>query len=152
MAAKPATRVPSIVPFFNPLARRLLGRGVPLGPNALLTVRGRKSGVDRTTPVAVVELQGRRWVIGTFGDVNWVRNLRAAREARLAIGSKVAPFTADELTPEEATRFFSQVLGPYVRGMALGPLLLRLLNARDVLSDPAAAAATRPMFELHQAA
>ena len=91
-------------------------------------------------------------MIGTVGDVNWVRNLRAASEARLAIGSKVSSVTADELTPEEATTFFIKMLGPYVRGMAIGPLLLRLLDARDILSDPAAAAATRPVFELHQAA
>ena len=53
-------RVPFFVPIFNPIARRLLGAGVPLGPNALLTVRGRRTGAPRTTPVALVELKGRR--------------------------------------------------------------------------------------------
>ena len=64
------TRVPFFVPLFNPVTRRLLGVGVPLGPNALLTVRGRTSGLPRTTPVALLVIDGRRWVIGTFGDVN----------------------------------------------------------------------------------
>src|SRR6266849_4988353 len=68
-------QVPSFVPIFSPLALRLIRMGVPLGPNALLAIRGRKSGLMRTTPVAVLATGGRRWVIGTFGDVNWVRNL-----------------------------------------------------------------------------
>ena len=38
----------------------------------------------RTTPVALVEIGDRRWVVGTFGEVNWVRNLRAAGEAALS--------------------------------------------------------------------
>ena len=69
MAARtePAALVPSFVGFFNPLAQRMLGVGIPLGPNALITIRGRKSTVDRTTPVALVEIGDRRWVIGTFG-------------------------------------------------------------------------------------
>src|SRR2546423_11430149 len=92
------TRVPFFVPLFNPIARRLLGVGIPLGPNALLTVRGRKSGQPRTTPVALVEVGGRRWVIGTFGEVNWVRNLRAAGEASLAVGQRQLQVHAVELT------------------------------------------------------
>src|SRR2546423_14818027 len=81
VATQTRLHVPSFVPVFSPLALRLIRMGVPLGPNALLTVRGRKSGLMRTNPVAVVARGGRRWVIGTFGEVNWVRNLRAAGEA-----------------------------------------------------------------------
>lgn len=39
-----STRVPSWVPFFNPVARLLLAAGVPMGPNALAAVRGRAVG------------------------------------------------------------------------------------------------------------
>ncbi len=102
-AAKGTSRVPFYVPLFNPIARRLLRGGMPLGPNALLTVRGRTSGLDRTTPVAVVAIGGRRWVIGTFGEVNWVRNLRAAREATLTINRRPEPVQAIELSPQEAS-------------------------------------------------
>jgi len=76
------THVPSLVGFFNPIARRVLKVGSLLGPNALITVRGRKSGLPRTTPVALVEIDGRRWVIGTFGETNWVRNLRGRARRR----------------------------------------------------------------------
>ena len=153
MSASPhAVRIPAVVGVFDPLARRLLGVGIPLGPNALLTVAGRKTGVPRTNPVALVEIDGRRWVLGTFGNVNWVRNLRAAREATLKVGRRSQPVAAVELGPEEVAAFFEQVLRPYVLRLPLGRWLLgSLLGARDILEDPAGAATRHPVFELHPA-
>jgi deazaflavin-dependent oxidoreductase (nitroreductase family) len=142
-------RVPFFVPLFNPIARRLLRVGVPLGPNALLTVRGRTSGVDRTTPVAVVAIGGRRWLIGTFGEVNWVRNLRAAHEATLTINRRPEPVQAVELSQQEASSFFKDVLTPYVSQLPLGRFLLGTLGAKELLTDPDAAAQHHPVFELH---
>jgi len=145
----PQARVPLFVPLFNPLAQRLLGAGVSLGPNALLTVRGRKTGLPRTTPVALVEVHGRRWIIGTFGDVNWVRNLRAAGEATLAVGKRHEPVRAVELSVEQTAAFFIDTLGPYVRRLPFGRLLLgTILRARDILDDPVGAARRHPVFEL----
>jgi deazaflavin-dependent oxidoreductase (nitroreductase family) len=142
-------RAPGFVDLFNPLARRLLRLGVPLGPNALLTVRGRKSGEPRTTPVALVKVDRRRWLVGTFGEVNWVRNLRASGEGSIKVGRRSEPVTATPLTADEAAAFFSGVLGPYVRRTPLGGWLLRsVLGARDILEDPQAAARTHPVFEL----
>jgi deazaflavin-dependent oxidoreductase (nitroreductase family) len=155
MTANTATNVsvPGFVGFFNPLAGRLLRLGVPLGPNALLTVRGRKSGLPRTTPVALVEVEGRRWLLGAFGDVNWVRNLRAAGEGELRVGRRTDSVKAVELAEDEATAFFAGVLGPYVQRLRFGRLLLgSVLGARDVLEDPPAAARRHPVFELHPAA
>jgi deazaflavin-dependent oxidoreductase (nitroreductase family) len=146
-------RVPGFVDVFNPLARRLLHLGVPMGPNALLTVRGRKSGEPRTTPVALVEIGGRRWIIGTFGEVNWVRNLRAAGQASVTVGRKTQAVAATELTTDEAAAFFNRVLGPYVRSLPLGKWLLgSVLGAREILEDPTRAALEHPVFELRQAA
>src|SRR3989442_5098721 len=59
-AASGRDHAPIIVPLLNPIVRRLMGVGVPLGPNALLSVRGRKTGQLRTTPIAVVDIGGRR--------------------------------------------------------------------------------------------
>jgi len=148
MAAGSANRVPAIVPALNPLLKRLLHMGVPMGPNGLLTVRGRKSGVMRTTPVAVVESNGRRWIIGTFGDVNWVRNLRAAGEATLMLGRRRLQVRATELSRDQATSFFTDVLVPYVGSSVIKRRLLDVLQAGDILADPAGAAALRPVFEL----
>ena|SRR5437899_200608 len=151
MATDMRSQAPSFVRVFNPIARRILNRGPLLGPNALITVRGRKSGLLRTTPIALVEIDGRRWVIGTFGDVNWVRNLRAAGKATLSVGQRRDEVTATELIGETRTGFFRDVLGPYVRRIPVGTVLLAILGAGDILKDPAVAAAKRPVFELRGA-
>jgi deazaflavin-dependent oxidoreductase (nitroreductase family) len=145
--SRPA-KAPAFVPVFNPIAARLLRIGRVLGPNALLTVRGRKSGEPRTTPVALVEVAGRSWVIGTFGEVNWVRNLRAARQGEISVGRRHQRVAATELTDEEATRFFADVLVPYAGDGAIKRLVLRVLGAGDIVHDPAGAARGRPVFEL----
>ncbi|HET7465236.1 MAG TPA: nitroreductase family deazaflavin-dependent oxidoreductase [Candidatus Dormibacteraeota bacterium] len=148
MLAARELQVPRYVPILNPVLRRLLKLGVPLGPNGLLTVRGRRSGLMRTTPVAVVQRDGRRWVVGTFGDVNWVRNLREARQAVVAVGGKKAAVTARELSQTEAGEFFETVLRPYVGDSALKRLVLGALGASDIIADPGGAALRRPVFEL----
>lgn len=119
-----------------------------MGPNALITVRGRKSGIPRTTPVALVVVDGRRWVIGTFGETNWVQNLRAAGEATITVGRLREDVKATELDAEERTAFFRDIIGAYVRRIRVGGLLLAVLGARDILTDPAGAAEHRPVFEL----
>jgi len=142
-------RVPFFVPLFNPIARRMLRGGVPLGPNALLTVRGRSSGLDRTTPVAVVAIGGRRWLIATFGDVNWARNLRAAGVATLTVNRRPEAIVARELPKAEAAAFFRDIVTPYVTAMPLGRWMLgTMLGAREILTDPEGAAQSHPVFEL----
>ena len=145
-----SVKAPLFVALFNPIARRVLRVGPLMGPNALITIRGRKSGLARTTPVALVEIDGTRWVIGTFGEVNWVRNLRAAGEATLTVGRRHSEVKAHELSRDEATAFFRDVLRPYVRRIRIGGLLLGILGAKDIVDDPAAAATHRPVFELRQ--
>jgi deazaflavin-dependent oxidoreductase (nitroreductase family) len=143
-----AARVPFLVPIFNPIAQRLLRVGIPLGPNALLTVRGRKSGQLRTTPIALVEVNGRRWVQSPFGEVNWVRNLREAGEATITINRRSEAVEAVELSPTDTARFFKEVLRPYVGRIPMGRWLVSLLGGGEVLSNPDAAAARHPVFEL----
>ncbi len=107
----------------NGLVAMLLRAGMKMGPKyfpmVLLTVRGRKSGQPRTTPVVTTEQDGKRYVIGTFGDVNWVRNLRAAGQATLTRGRLHENVRATELTPAEAAPFLKQVLATapgFIRG------------------------------------
>ena len=149
--ATPA-KAPGFIGFFNPIVRRVLHVGPLLGPNALVTIRGRKSGEPRTTPVALVDIGGKRWVIGTFGETNWVRNLRAAGQATLTVGRRRENVLARELTVDERAAFFRDVLAPYARRIPIGSVLLAVLGAGDVVKDPVAASATRPVFELRAAA
>jgi deazaflavin-dependent oxidoreductase (nitroreductase family) len=148
-----ADRAPWFVRAPNGLVRWLMRVGMPMGPNVPLTVRGRTSGLSRTAPVAVSEIDGRRYVIGAYGDVHWVRNLRAAGEATLRIHGSDVHVTATELEPSAARAFFAETIPGYVaRFPWLGRTFLRglfRLVAPDLLSDPDRAAATRPVFELH---
>ena len=42
----------------NPVTRLLLRLGVPMGLNGLITIAGRKTGIPRTTPIAIIEHKG----------------------------------------------------------------------------------------------
>jgi len=46
----------------------------------LLEVRGRKSGKLYTTPVDLLELNGKRYLVAPRGRTQWVRNAEAAGE------------------------------------------------------------------------
>jgi deazaflavin-dependent oxidoreductase (nitroreductase family) len=146
------TTAPAFVRASNPLTRRLLRLGTPMGPNVLLTVRGRTSGLPRSAAVAIVELDGRRWVIGAYGDVQWVRNLRAAGSAEIRVRGRNEPVVARELDSTEATDFYARILPTYVGRLPwFGRLFARVLfsaAAPEVRSDPERAASTRPVFEL----
>ena len=74
--------IPTIVRRLNPLVRRLLRFGVPMGPNVLLTVRGRRSGLERTFPVAILEVGEGTYVFSPFGEVDWVLNSASGRRGR----------------------------------------------------------------------
>jgi deazaflavin-dependent oxidoreductase (nitroreductase family) len=86
----------------NALVSILLPIG--LGPRStyLLTVTGHRSGAARTTPVTLVEEGGRRWLVAPYGEVAWVRNLRAAGKAALARGAHTEAIVTREVKPEEA--------------------------------------------------
>jgi deazaflavin-dependent oxidoreductase (nitroreductase family) len=106
-----AARVPRRVSLFSPILKFLLAAGVPLGPNGLVTIRGRKSGLPRTTPVAIIEVSGRRWIWAPWGEVHWVRNLRAAGRATITVRGRNEEVTATELDPTQRVEFFRDSLG-----------------------------------------
>jgi deazaflavin-dependent oxidoreductase (nitroreductase family) len=110
--------IPFFVPLMNPLIKSLLRVGVPMGPMTLLTVRGRKSGQQHTTPVGLFEHGGRRYVFGTFGEVNWVRNLRATRRAIVGRGLHRRPVDAVELGKTDGARVLRAILEPYLASRA----------------------------------
>lgn len=141
-------RVPSFVTRLNPLVHRMLGIGFPMGPNGLISIRGRTSGEPRTTPIAIIEIDGRRWVQSPFGEVHWVRNLRAAGEATITVGKRTERVRAVELSKAEKVEFFRDLLGPYIRRMPGGRLLSRMLGVSVILDDPIGSAAVYPVFEL----
>jgi deazaflavin-dependent oxidoreductase (nitroreductase family) len=144
-------RVPRRVRWFGAILQFLLAAGIPLGPNRMITMSGRKSGLPRTTALAVIEVSGRRWVWAPWGEVNWVRNLRAARRATLTMRDGKEEVIATELDPTQRVGFFRDVLGPLARGIPFGTWFIRIVDGVD-LADPFEAAEGRCVFELHQLA
>ena len=144
-------RVPLSVRIFSPILKLLLRARVPLGYNRLVTIRGRKSGLPRTTAIAVLDVGGRRWVWAPWGEVNWVRNLRAAGRATIAVQSGSEDVLATELDLPGRIVFFRDVLGPFARRIPFGYWFVRLVDGVD-LRDPVNVAKDRRVFELHRTA
>lgn len=66
------------------------GKALGGAPVLLLTVRGRKTGTPRTTPVSYFRHEGGYVVVGSAGGApeqpQWFRNLSKATEAEIEIG------------------------------------------------------------------
>ena len=86
----------------NALVRMLLPLGFGPRSTYLLTVAGRRSGALRTTPVTLVEEGGLRWLVAPYGEVAWVRNLRAAGRATVARGRRTEAIAVREVNADEA--------------------------------------------------
>jgi deazaflavin-dependent oxidoreductase (nitroreductase family) len=142
------SRAPWWVTIFTPIAKALLAARVPLGFNGLVTVRGRKSGQPRSTPVAIIDVSGRRWVWAPWGNVHWVQNLRAAGSATITARGRKHNVQATELNRTQRLGFFRDVLGPLARSIPFGVWFIRTVDGVD-LHDPVEASEGRPVFELH---
>ncbi len=146
MATATATPVPRYVRMANVLTRNLLRAGLPMygpghSPMYLLTVRGRKSGEPRTTPIATIEQDGNRYLMTPYGVVGWVRNLRAAGKATLTRCRQPETFRAIELPASEA----AVVLKRFIE---TGNPIAKFFGIDESASDAefARTAATHPVF------
>ena len=153
LAAAPR-RIPSIVNLFNPVVRRLLALGMPMGPNVLMTVRGRKSGQPFSFPVAILEADGRQFLFSPFGEVNWVHNLRASGEATIRRGRTNHRMTAVELTPEVAAPILEAGMEPVLGAPMFGSMIAGWygLDRNSTTEDYLEAARQHPGFEMRDAA
>jgi deazaflavin-dependent oxidoreductase (nitroreductase family) len=86
---------------FNRFVAFLTRLGFSVLGSRVLAVRGRTSGEWRTTPVNLLELDGRRYLVAPRGTTQWVRNLRAAGTGELRLGARAEPFRGQEL-PDNA--------------------------------------------------
>jgi deazaflavin-dependent oxidoreductase (nitroreductase family) len=144
----PVQRAPLHVRLGGKFLSYFMAAGIPILFNKLVTIRGRNSGLPRTAGLAVIEFAGRRWMWAPWGDVNWVRNLRAAGRATITLGRrKPEEVRATELDSAQRVVFFRDVLGPLARSKPFGVLFIRLVDGVD-LNDPVEAAQGRVVFEI----
>lgn len=101
MAKAQWTAPPGWLRVFNKVNIGVQRLGLPLGPTQLLTLRGRRSGQPRTTPVTPLTVDGRRYVIGGFARGDWVANARANGEAVLRHGRRTESVRLVELPEAE---------------------------------------------------
>lgn len=86
---------------FNVLPFALSRLGIAFFGSRILAIRGRRSGVWRTTPVNVLSHGGARYLIAPRGATEWVRNLRAAGGGELRLGARAEVFRASEVSDLE---------------------------------------------------
>jgi deazaflavin-dependent oxidoreductase (nitroreductase family) len=95
-------------PWWLKPANKLFIRMSRLGLNfggegpVVLTVSGRTSGRERSTPVTPMTVGGQEYVVAGFPGADWVANVRAAGEATVARGRSVRRVTMVELSADDS--------------------------------------------------
>ncbi len=98
--------------IMNPFVLIMMRAGISIWGSRVLEVRGRKSGTPRRTPVNLLEIDGRAYLVSPRGEGQWVRNVRAdGGRVALLLGRKRDERIARELPDSEK----SPVLRAYLR-------------------------------------
>ena len=63
--------------LMNPAVELLMRLGISVWGSRILEVRGRTSGEPRRTPVNLLRVDGRDYLVSPRGEGQWVRNVRA---------------------------------------------------------------------------
>jgi len=97
---------------------RLTGGKVGGGEHMLiLTTTGRKSGVERDTPLFFFTDADRYIIIASNGGAPkhpvWSLNLQSNPQAKIQVGSRVIPVTAHQADPEERKRLWAIISENY---------------------------------------
>jgi deazaflavin-dependent oxidoreductase (nitroreductase family) len=98
--------------IMNPLVLIMMRTGLSVWGSRILEVRGRQSGMPRRTPVNLLDIDGRQYLVSPRGDTQWVRNARAD-EGRLTLilGRRRDERIAQELSDSEK----APILRAYLR-------------------------------------
>jgi deazaflavin-dependent oxidoreductase (nitroreductase family) len=99
--------------ILNRLMGAMLRLGVGPGYMRLLEVRGRKSGKVFATPVNLLELNGRTYLVAARGQTAWARNARAAGRITLRRGARAIAYATRELGDGEKPAVMKAFLDRY---------------------------------------
>jgi deazaflavin-dependent oxidoreductase (nitroreductase family) len=91
----------------------------------VLTVTGRRTGRPRSTPVTVVTVDDKRYLLEGFPGADWAANVRAANGyAQLSVGGRIEHVDLIELDPTDAV-----VLRHWPQQAATGARIMRDADA-----------------------
>jgi len=95
------TQLSATEAFFNRLVGFLVKFGIGPGHMRVLEVRGRKTGRIYRTPVDLLPLDGRFYLVAPRGKTQWVRNAEAQGEVNLRRGARVDTYKLRVLSADE---------------------------------------------------
>lgn len=81
----------------NKLTMWLARRG--WAKQVVLTTTGRTSGEPRSIPVSPLDIKGSAYIVAPYGEVDWVKNVRADNRVRLRHGRQDRAVTLAEVPP-----------------------------------------------------
>src|SRR5258705_4001987 len=93
----------------------LVGLGLTPANFYLLEVSGRKSGRTYSTPVDLLTLNGRAYLVSPRGQTQWVRNARARGVVTLRRGRTSERHTIQEVGNDEKPEILKAYLDTYKR-------------------------------------
>jgi deazaflavin-dependent oxidoreductase (nitroreductase family) len=112
----PVFREPTpIEKLFNRIFGFVVGLGLGPAHIHLLQVRGRKSGKLYSTPVDLLEFEGKRYLVAPRGRTQWVRNAEAAGGITLKRGSRRDRFRLRALNDVEKLPILKAYLDSFQR-------------------------------------
>ena len=100
---------------FNRVFGFLVGLGLGFSYNYVLEVRGRKSGKIYSTPINLLELGGKRFLVAPRGQTQWVRNAEAAGEVTLKKGSTRKKFRLQPIPDTDKPEILKAYLDAFKR-------------------------------------
>jgi hypothetical protein len=132
---KPANRI--IIAFYR--------LGWAFGTWYVLSIPGRKTGKLRSTPVSLLLVDGRRYIVTGF-ETNWVKNARAVGWGFLTRGGKKERVTLVELPVEERPPILREFPRQVPHGIQFFERLLGLPNDPEAFAE---AAPRCPVFSVN---
>ena len=147
MQNAPFRKLSAIEAILNKVFGWVVGLG--LGPSAsyVLQVRGRKSGRVFSTPVNLLEVQGKKYLVAPRGRTQWVRNAEVAGEVTLKRGNYRQSFRLRALPEEERPA----ILKAYLDGFRREVQRYFPVRAGSDAKDFSAIAEGYPVFEITNA-
>ena len=113
---EPAFRKPTAVEaLFNKTMGFLIGLGIGPGYMRVLQVRGRKTGRLYSTPINLLEIAGKPYLVAPRGRAQWVRNAESAGEVVLKRGGTERKYRLRALNDEEKLEVLRLYLDSYKR-------------------------------------